>query len=79
MVFFPGKVVVFGCVLVHERQRSMEWLNTAKINAVVFVIEGVFAGVVVVSHGDKIFLLLVVVACEQIKIITENMFNYWGK
>ncbi len=66
MVIFPGTVDINGCVIVHEVQRNKEWLNTAQINAVAFIIEGIIAGVVIVSHGDIIFLLLVVVVFEQI-------------
>ncbi len=52
MVFFPGKVGVDGCVLVHEVLGNTKQLKTAQINAVAFIIEGVIAGVVIVGHGD---------------------------
>ncbi len=45
----------------------MEGLNATWINALALIIEGFIAVVVVISHGDKIFLLFLVVACEQIQ------------
>ncbi len=67
MVIFPGKINVDHCVIVYEVHRNTEQLITAQINAEAFIIDGVIAGVVFVSHGDKISLLLVVVVCEQIE------------
>ncbi len=63
----PCKSSVNGCVLVNEVCGDTEWLNVARINAVVFIIEGVIVSVIVVSHCDDKFLLLLVVDCEQIQ------------
>ncbi len=67
MVTFPCKVSIDGCVLVNEVWRNTKQSNMARINTLVLVIEVVVAATVVISHGDKIFLLLVVVACGQIQ------------
>ncbi len=58
MVIFPGKVGVDGCVLVYEVWRDTKRMNGAQINALAPVTEVVFTAVVVISHGEKILLLL---------------------
>ncbi len=52
MVFFPGKVGINDCVLVHELWMDTERLNTTQIDAEAFVVEGIIACVVDISHGD---------------------------
>ncbi len=67
MVVFPGKSGVDGGVLVNEVWRNIEGSNTTLRNALALVIKVIVAAVVVFSHNDEIFLLLLFVACGEIK------------
>ncbi len=67
MVIFPCYVSINSCVRVNEVWRITKQSNIAQINALVLVLEMVVAAVVVISHGDKMFLILVMIACGQIQ------------
>ncbi len=51
-------------------KRDTERSNAAQINTLALNIVVVFTAVGVISHGDKIFLLLLLVACGQFEDVS---------